>query len=103
MGFCVKQWFSKYVPWEHTASAPSVSPGSLLEMQVFGVGGGREVQEGGDICIPMADSCCCLQYNIVKHYPPVKNKFKKRNAGFQALFQTYGFRTSRRGGQPCVF
>ena len=22
-----------------------------------GVGGGREVQKGGDICIPMADSC----------------------------------------------
>ena len=22
-----------------------------------GVGGGREVQEGGDICIPVADSC----------------------------------------------
>ena len=22
-----------------------------------GVGGGREVQEGDDICIPMADSC----------------------------------------------
>ena len=22
-----------------------------------GVGGGREVQEGGDICVPMADSC----------------------------------------------
>ena len=22
-----------------------------------GVGGGREVQEGGDICIPMADPC----------------------------------------------
>ena len=22
-----------------------------------GVGGGREVQEGEDICIPMADSC----------------------------------------------
>ena len=22
-----------------------------------GKGGGREVQEGGDICIPMADSC----------------------------------------------
>ena len=21
------------------------------------VGGGREVQEGGDICMPMADSC----------------------------------------------
>ena len=24
-----------------------------------GVEGGREVQEGGDICIPMADSWCC--------------------------------------------
>ena len=23
-----------------------------------GVGGGREVQEGGDICMPVADSCC---------------------------------------------
>ena len=23
--------------------------------------GGREVQEGGDICIPMADSCCYMQ------------------------------------------
>ena len=57
MGFCVKEWFSEYVPREHIASAPSVSPGSLLEMQVLGVGGGREVQEGGDICIPMADSC----------------------------------------------
>ena len=22
-----------------------------------GVGGGKEAQEGGDICIPMADSC----------------------------------------------
>ena len=25
-----------------------------------GVGGGREVQEGGDICILMADSHCCM-------------------------------------------
>ena len=25
-----------------------------------GVGGGREVQEGGDICIPMVDSCGCI-------------------------------------------
>ena len=24
---------------------------------VSGEGGGREVQKGGDICIPMADSC----------------------------------------------
>ena len=25
-----------------------------------GVWGGREVQEGGDICRLMADSCCCM-------------------------------------------
>ena len=24
------------------------------------VGGGGEVQEGGDICIPAANSCCCV-------------------------------------------
>ena len=24
------------------------------------VEGGREVQEGGDVCMPMADSCCCV-------------------------------------------
>ena len=28
-----------------------------------GVGDGREVQEGGDICIPMANSCCSLTEN----------------------------------------
>ena len=29
----------------------------------LGVGGGREVQKGGDICIPMADSCWRLTEN----------------------------------------
>ena len=24
------------------------------------MGGRREVQDGGDICIPVADSCCCM-------------------------------------------
>ena len=28
-----------------------------------GEGDGREVQKGGDICIPMADSCWCLTEN----------------------------------------
>ena len=28
-----------------------------------GVGDGREVQEGGNICIPMANSCCSLTEN----------------------------------------
>ena len=25
-----------------------------------GVGGGRDVQKGGDICMTMADSCLCM-------------------------------------------
>ena len=25
-----------------------------------GMGGGWEVHEGGDICVPTADSCCCM-------------------------------------------
>ena len=28
-----------------------------------GEGDGREVQKGGDICTPMADSCCSLTEN----------------------------------------
>ena len=27
---------------------------------VGGVGDWREVQEEGDICIPVTDSCCCM-------------------------------------------
>ena len=30
-----------------------------------GVGGGREVQDGGDICIPVADSCCMAESNKI--------------------------------------
>ena len=30
-----------------------------------GEGDGREVQEGGDICMPMADSCCSLTENKI--------------------------------------
>ena len=34
-----------------------------------GVGGGREVQGGGGICIPMADSCWCMtKTNIISNY-----------------------------------
>ena len=30
-------------------------------------GGEREIQEGGDICVPMADSCSCLtKQNSIK-------------------------------------
>ena len=37
-----------------------------------------EVQEGGDICIPMADSCGCVaETNTIleSSYTPIKNKF----------------------------
>ena len=42
-----------------------------------GVGGGREVQEGGGICIPMADTCRWMaETNTVlsSNYPSIKNK-----------------------------
>ena len=29
-----------------------------------GEGGGKEAQEEGDVCIPMADSCCCMAETI---------------------------------------
>ena len=40
-----------------------------------GEGGGREIQEGGDICAPMADSCCCLTENnniLSSNYPSIE-------------------------------
>ena len=46
----------------------------------MGFGSEREVQEGGDICIPMPDSCWIYgrnPHNIVKQL--YKFKFKKSN------------------------
>ena len=42
-----------------------------------GEGGGRWVQEGGDMCIPMADSCWCMAKTIRilnSNYPTTKNR-----------------------------
>ena len=37
------------------------STGALDNLEGWdGAGGGKKVQEGGDICIPMADSCSCV-------------------------------------------
>ena len=52
-----------------------------------GVGWGeqREIYEGGDICLIMADSCYCYgrnQHNIVKQFPPIK-KTKPCSKNFQ--------------------
>ena len=40
-------------------------------------GGGREIQEGGDICTPMISSCWCVTESkpILKtNHQPIKNK-----------------------------
>ena len=36
---------------------------------------GREAQERGDICVNIADSCCCTAEtdNIIKQLYPIKN------------------------------
>ena len=42
----------------------------------------REVQEGGDICMHMADSHCRTaetNTTLESNYPPIKNKFKKKD------------------------
>ena len=54
-------------------------PGALW--QARGVGwGGREVQEGGNVCMPVADSRWCMAETntaLYSHYPPIKNKRTK--------------------------
>ena len=40
-------------------------------------GDAKEVQEGGDTCVPMADSCWCMaetNTTLQSNYPPIKNK-----------------------------
>ena len=44
--------------------APETQTGALHQPRgVEGEGDGKEVQKGGDICIPMADSCGGLTEN----------------------------------------
>ena len=53
-----------------------------VSIALHGVGWGgrqREVQEGGDICIPMVDSCrCMIEANtaLETNYPPIKKEKK---------------------------
>ena len=45
-------------------------------------GGRKEVQEGRDICIPKADSCCCVaETTILKSNYPPKKKVTKEGRG----------------------
>ena len=44
--------------WEFAVWLRKLKQGLCISLEVWdGEGGGREVQKGGDICIPMADSC----------------------------------------------
>ena len=58
-----------------------------------GVGGGREFQEGGDICTPMADFMLLYgrnQHNNVKQLSSNKKFKTKKNCLFQRIFLTQG-------------
>ena len=47
--------------WEFAVWLRELKPGLCNNLEGWdGEDGGREGQEGGDICIPMADSCWCL-------------------------------------------
>ena len=47
--------------WESAVWLRELKPGLYDNLEGWdGVGGGREVQEGGDICVPMADPRCCV-------------------------------------------
>ena len=47
--------------WEFAECLRKLKLGLCINLEGRdGAGDGREVQEGGDICIPMADSCCSL-------------------------------------------
>ena len=44
--------------WEFAVWFRKLKPGLFINVEAgVGEGDGREVQKGGDICIPMADSC----------------------------------------------
>ena len=54
-----------------------LKPGLCNNLEGWGgEGGRREVQEGGDICKPMADSCWCMAETIKSNYPLIKNEIK---------------------------
>jgi len=50
--------------WEFAIWLKKLKQGLCINLEGWGgEGDGREVQEGGDICIPMADSGWCLTEN----------------------------------------
>ena len=52
--------------WEFSVCLRELKQGLCINLEEWdGEGDGREVQEGGDICMPMADSCCSLTENKI--------------------------------------
>ena len=50
--------------WEFAAWLGKLNQGLCINLEGWdAVGNGRKVQKGGDICIPMADSCVGLTEN----------------------------------------
>ena len=46
-----------YSQWEFAVCLRELKQGLCINLEEWdGEGGGKEVQEGGDICMPMADS-----------------------------------------------
>jgi len=68
--------------WEFALWLRKLKQGLCVNLEGWnGKGDGREVQKGGGICIPMADSCGVLTENskiLQSNYPSIKNKLIKR-------------------------
>ena len=74
--------------WEFAVCLRKLIEGLCVNLKGWGgKGGEREIQEGGDICVPMADSCSCLtKQNSIKQLSFTKKYihfFKKSRARTQ--------------------
>ena len=47
------------------------------DLKGFDGGGGREAQQGGDVCVPIADLCFCKQ-KPTQHCKAIILQFKKK-------------------------
>ena len=72
-----------YSPWEFAVWLRKLKQGLCINLEGWdGAGDGREVKKGGDICIPLADSCWGLTENskiLWSNYPSIKNKLIKKD------------------------
>ena len=72
-----------YSPWEFAVWLRKLKQGLGINLEGWdGAGDGREVQKGGDICLPLADSRWGLTENskiLWSNYPSIKNKLIKKD------------------------